>query len=268
MDQDIIGIDLGTSYSCVAIMRKNKVEIIENKQTGSKIIPSIVCFNGKEFLIGTQAQNNMLKYPESTMYNSKRLIGYKFKNKHVQNDIKNWPIKIIEDKKTGKPQYVIKIGNEEKKYYPEDVASMILKSLKKNAEIHENKEIKKVIIGVPAHFNDLQRNATIEAGKKAGFEEIKLINEPTAAAIAYGNIIKSNKERKILIFDLGGGTFDASIVKIKGNEYNVLASLSEEHLGGEDFNQRLINYVIMEIKKDKKFKNIDFDNKNDESESK
>ena len=119
------------------------------------------------------------------------------------------------------------------------------------------------MIGVPAHFNNIQRIATIQAGKKAGFEEIQLINEPTAAAIAYGNIIKSDKERKVLIFDLGGGTFDVSIVKIKGNDYYVLASLGEEHLGGEDFNQRIINYVKKEIKNDKRFKEIDFNNKED-----
>ena len=172
-------------------------------------------------------------------------------------------VKVIEDKKTGKPQYVIKVGNEEKKYFPEEVASMILNYLKGIAEIYENKEINKVIIAVPINFNRLQRKATIEAAKLAGFYEIKLINEPTAAAIAYGNIIKSNKERKILIFDLGRATFDVSIVRIKGNKYNVLASLGEEHLGGEDFNQRIIEYVINEIKKDDKFKNIDFDNKDD-----
>ena len=132
-------------------------------------------------------------------------------------------------------------------------------------KLYENKEIKKVVIGVPAHFNKLQREATIKAAEEAGFEDIKLINEPTAAAIAYGDIIKSDKERKVLIFDLGGGTFDVTIVKIKGNEYNVLASLGEEHLGGEDFNQRIIKYVMEEIKKDKrfKFKNINFNNKNE-----
>ena len=133
-------------------------------------------------------------------------------------------------KKTGKPKYLIKIGNKEKKYFPEDVSSMILKYIKNYSESFENKEIKKVVIGVPAHFNNLQREATIKAAEEAGFEDIKLINEPTAAAIAYGNIRESKEERKVLIFDLGGGTFDVSIVKIKGNEYNVLASLGEEHL--------------------------------------
>ena len=245
-------------------MRKGEVEIITDNLTGERGIPSIVCFkDSNKYLIGRSAKYNMLEYPNLTISNSIKLLGLKFSDKIVQEDIKNWPIKIIEDKKTGKPQYVIKIGNEEKKYFPEEVASMILNYLKGIAEIYENKEINKVIIAVPINFNKLQRKATIEAAKLAGFYEIKLINEPTAAAIAYGNIIKSNKERKILIFDLGRATFDVSIVRIKGNKYNVLASLGEEHLGGEDFNQRIIEYVINEIKKDDKFKNIDFDNKDD-----
>ncbi len=206
----------------------------------------------------------MLQYSQSTMYDSKRLIGYKFNNTHVQEDIKNSPLKIIEDEETKKPKYIIKVGNEEKEYFPENVASMILGYIKNYAEIYNsNKEIKKVVIGVPANFNSLQRDATIEAAKEAGFEDIKLINEPTAAAIAYGDIIKSDKERKVLIFDLGGGTFDVSIVKIKGNDYYVLASLGEEHLGGEDFNQKIIEYVKEEIKNDNRFNDIDFNNKED-----
>ena len=264
----IIGIDLGTIFSCVAIRRNGKIEIIEEKETGEKIIPSMVCYkvdnDSYDLLIGGSAKNNMIQYAETTMYESKRLLGYKYSHKLVQEDIKNWPVKIIEDIKTKKPQYVINIGKEEKKFYPEDVSSMILKYLKKIAIIHNsNKEIKKAVITVPARFTNLQREATIKAAKDAGLEVFKLINEPTAAAIAYGDIIKSDKERKVLIFDLGGGTFDVTILKIKGSEYNVLASIGEEHLGGEDFNQRIINYVMGEIKKNDKFKNIDFmDKKN------
>ncbi len=265
VNEPIIGIDLGTKVSCAAIMRNGKIEIVPDNKTGEKLIPSIVCFKSKnEFLIGTKAKNNMLKYSQSTMYDSKRLLGHKFSKKHVQEDIKNWPVKILEDKNTDKPKYVIKVENEEKEYFPEDVSSMILAYLKYNAEIYENREIKKVVIGVPAHFNNLQRDATIKAAEDAGLEVVKLINEPTAAAIAYGDIWKSNKEKNVLIFDLGGGTFDVSIVKIKGNEYHVLVSLGEEHLGGEDFNQRLMKYVIREIKKKEEFKMIDFNNKNEE----
>ena len=263
-DEPIIGIDLGTTFSCVAIMRNEKKEIIADNKSGDKIIASVVCFkSNSECLIGNLAKNNMLQYSQSTMFDSKRLLGYKFANKNIQEDIKNWPVIIKEDKKTGKPKYVIKVENEEKEYFPEDVASMILNYLKTYSEIYENKEIKNAVIAVPANFNNLQRKATIESAKEAGLKVIKLINEPTAAAIAYGDTIKSNKERKILIFDLGGGTFDVSIIKIKGNKYNVLASIGEEHLGGEDFNQRIINYVKGELKKNDKFKDIDFSYKKD-----
>ena len=155
VNEPIIGIDLGTTNSCVSIIRNENVEIIEDKNTGERLIPSIVCYKNNQFLFGKFAKQNFRDYPESTMFNSKRLLGHKFSNKQVQNDIKNWPVKVIEDKKTGKPQYVIKIGNEEKKFFPEDVSSMILKYLKDNAEIHENNIIKKVVIGVPAHFNSL-----------------------------------------------------------------------------------------------------------------
>ena len=264
-DEEIIGIDLGTSNSCVAIKRNKKIEIIADTKSGNRIIGSIVCFkNNKERLIGESAKNYILQYPESTIYDSKRLIGLKFNNPSVQNDIKNWPIKIIEDKKTGKPKYVIKVENEEKEYFPENIASMILGYLKTFSETYENKKIKKVVIGVPANFNSLQRKATYEAAVEAGFEDINLINEPTAAAIAYGNTIKSDEERKILIFDLGGGTFDVTVLKNIGNEYYILASMGEEHLGGEDFTQRLIDYIISEIKKIEEFKNIDFKDKKNE----
>ena len=265
MSNKIIGIDLGTTYSCVAIIRNGEVEIVPDISHPKKIIPSIVCF--KDFnqrLIGWPAKNNRIQFYESTMFDSKRLLGYKFANKNIQEDIKNWPVIIKEDKKTGKPKYVIKVENEEKEYFPENIASMILGYLKTFSETYENKKIKKVVIGVPANFNSLQRKATYEAAVEAGFEDINLINEPTAAAIAYGNTIKSDEERKILIFDLGGGTFDVTILKNIGNEYYILASMGEEHLGGEDFTQRLIDYIISEIKKIEEFKNIDFDNKKNE----
>jgi molecular chaperone DnaK (HSP70) len=232
-------------------MKNGKVEIIEDKASGEKRIPSMVCFkkNG-ELLVGSSAKNNMAEYPESTIFDSKRLIGLQYDNPDVQKDIKNWPFKVIKDEKKGKPKYIIKIGNEEKEYFPEDIASIILDYLKKYAETSEGgKQIKKAIITVPANFNNNQRLMTIEAAKKIGLDVIKVINEPTAAAIAYGDKIKSDKERKVLIFDLGGGTFDVTILKIKGNEYSVLTSLGEEHLGGEDFNQRIINHIFNMIKK-------------------
>ena len=266
-NEPIIGIDLGTTFSCVSIIRQDQVEIIQDTNTGKRPIPSMVSFkHDNECLVGWPAKKNMLQYPKATMYDSKRLLGHKFNNKHVQEDIKNWPVKVIEDEETKKPKYVIKIGNEEREYLPEDVASIILNYLKTFAETFENKEIEKAVITVPANFNSLQRQATIDAAEEAGLEVVKIINEPTAAAIAYGHIRTndSSKEWKLLIFDLGGGTFDVTILNIKGLDYYVLASLGEEHLGGEDFNKRLIDYVMGEIKKDDKFKNIDMSKKDDE----
>ena len=253
-----LGIDLGTTNSCIGIMKNGKVIILKDRFSGDKIIPSMVCFKDNECFIGETAKNLIEDCPESSLYGSKRLIGIKYSNS-LQNDIELMkPLKIIE--KNNKPKYVIKGNDEEKVFFPEDVSSMILEYLKKIAMDYENnKNIKKAIITVPAHFNDLQRQATIEAANKAGLEVIKLINEPTAAAIAYGDENYSNKERKVLIFDIGGGTFDVSIVKIKGDEYEVLGSDGEGHLGGEDFNQRLFKYIINEIKKRKAFKDVKFD---------
>ena len=266
MNEPIIGIDLGTTNSCVAINRNGNIEIVADGTNGNRIIASMVCFkSNSECLIGNTAKNNMIQYSQSTIFDSKRLIGLKYDNPDVQKDIKNWPFKVIKDEKTGKPKYIIKIGNEEKEYFPEDIASIILDYLKKYAETsEEGKKIKKAIITVPANFNNNQRLMTIEAAKKIGLDVIKVINEPTAAAIAYGDKIKSDKERKVLIFDLGGGTFDVTILKIKGNEYSVLTSLGEDHLGGEDFNQRIIDHIFSMIKINDKFKNINFSNKKDE----
>ena len=261
----IIGIDLGTTYSCVSIMRQGKVEIIQDSKTGIRTIPSIVCFKEEEEpLIGINAKNNMIEYYKSTIYDNKRLIGHKFSNPNIKKDLKNWPMKIIEDKKTGYPNYLIKIKNKEYKYSPEDISSFILKYLKEYSEIFEGyKKINNVIITVPAHFNNLQRESTIKSAKKVGFKNIKILNEPTAAAIAYFDMFKSKNNKIVLIFDLGGGTFDCSILKYQNNEYYVLSSFGEEHLGGEDFNNRLRDYIMEEIKKNEKFKNIDFSNKED-----
>ena len=215
--EPIIGIDLGTKFSCVGIMRNGRVDIVPeaNGNSGDKIIPSIVGFI-PEKCIGKVASEHILEYNKSIMYDSKRLIGHKFSNENVQNDISHWPIKITEDPKTKKPQYVIKVDNEERKYFPEEVSSMILEYLKEQAKIYNgNKEIKRAVITVPAHFNNLQRKATIEAANKAGLEVYKLINEPTAAAIAYGDIIKSDKERKVLIFDIDEERLMLQLLKLK-----------------------------------------------------
>ena len=260
-EEPIIGIDLGTTYCCVAIFKNNIPQIIVNK-SGKRTTPSLITINKNEILFGDTAKNVMFINSENTMKDSKRLIGRFFKDPEVQKDIKYFPIKIIEDPYTKKPQYLIKNNETEKYYFPIDISSLILKEIKSFATNGIGKEIKKAIITVPAHFNNFQREETKEAAKKAGLEVIKIINEPTAAAIAYGFENKNNKERKVLIFDLGGGTFDVSILKIKGSEYYVLSSCGDAHLGGEDFNQRLIDYVLNQFKKEKKFENVDFYDKN------
>ena len=258
-----MGIDLGTIYSCIGIIRKSQNEIVADKADGSKIIPSMVCYKENEWLYGNSAKNNMIQYAESTMLESKRLIGLKYNNKKVQRDIKDWQVKIIEDPETKKPQYVIKVENKENKYFAEDVSSMILNYLKQNAETFTNSKINKAVITVPAHFNNFQREATKKAAELVGIDVIRIINEPTAAAIAYAETINTDrKEKKVLIFDIGGGTFDVSILLINNNEYNVLSSCGESHLGGEDFNNRLEEYVINEIKKKSEFKEMDFENRN------
>ena len=197
----------------------------------------------------------MIEYYNSTIFDNKRLIGHKFSYTNIKKEMENLSMKIIEDEKTGYPLYLIKINNEELKFSPEDISSFILKYLKNYSEIYEgNKKIENVIITVQAHFNNLQRESTIKSAQKAGFKNIKIINEPTATAIAYANTFKSVNEKIILIFDLGDGTFDCSILKYKNKEYNVLASFGEEHLGGEDFNNRLRDYIMGEIKKNQNIK--------------
>jgi len=260
----VIGIDLGTTFSCVGTWRKGKVEIIASN-LGTRIIPSIVCFKNKEILIGESAKNIMLQNQNSLISNSKRFIGKYFIDPNVQNDIKYIPVKIEEDPFTYKPNYYININeNEEKRLSAEEVASMILKYLKQYSEDFIGEKVKKAVITVPAHFNNSQREATKEAAINAGLEVIRIINEPTAAAIAYGDNHGTEEEKKVLIFDLGGGTFDVSIVIIKGNEFTVLASCGEEHLGGENFNELLVDYVINQFKEDNsKYKNVNFYDKND-----
>ncbi len=263
-DEQIIGIDLGTTFSCAAIIRNKQVIIVPDSKIGQRIIPSIICYYLNQPLIGPVAVNKIYQCQETSMTNSKRLIGHLFYDENVQNDIKYLPKNIYEDNKTKKPIYRFKVGEEEKSFFPEDVSSMILKYIKDYINDFEGKEVKKAVITVPAHFNNSQREATKEAAINAGLEVIRIINEPTAAAIAYGDIHKSEEERKVLIFDLGGGTFDVSIVIIKGNEYTILASCGEEHLGGENFNELLVDYVINQFKEDNsKYKNVNFYDKND-----
>ena len=243
----ILGIDLGTTYSCVGIWKNNKVEIISNSQTGKRITPSVVYFKNKnETLIGFGVNDNTKNY-ENIIYDSKRLIGRNFNDEVVQNDMKLWPFKLDKDY-NNKPQIIVKIDNKEKRYYPEEISAKILYSLKKQVEEFLSCEVKDAIITVPAYFNNSQRQSTIDAGKIAGLNVLQTINEPTAAAIAYGLENQSNKKKNVCIFDFGGGTFDVTILTIENKEFKVLSTGGDSHLGGADIDNLLVKYCINEFK--------------------
>lgn len=197
-----IGIDLGTTTSCVGVWKNGRVEIIANDQ-GNRITPSYVAFTDTERLIGDGAKNQVNTNPKNTIYDAKRLIGRKISDKTVQDDIKIWPFSVLKDK-NDKPQIQVEFKGEEKKFYPEEISAMILTKMKEIAEAYLGEEVKKTVITVPAYFSDAQRQSTKDAGAIAGLEVIRIINEPTAAAIAYGLDNSSNKEKNILVFDFGG----------------------------------------------------------------
>lgn len=253
----VIGIDLGTTYSCVGVYRNGHVEIIANDQ-GNRITPSWVAFTDTERLIGEAAKNQASLNPERTIFDVKRLIGRKFDDPEVQRDIKMVPYKIVN--KEGKPYIQVKIKDGEVKVFsPEEISAMILQKMKETAESYLGKKIKHAVITVPAYFNDAQRQATKDAGTIAGLNVARIINEPTAAAIAYG-LDKKGGEMNILVYDLGGGTFDVSILTIDNGVFEVLSTSGDTHLGGEDFDHRIMDYFIKLIKK-KYNKDISKDNR-------
>ncbi|KAH7863618.1 hypothetical protein Vadar_019941 [Vaccinium darrowii] len=253
----VIGIDLGTTYSCVGVYKNGHVEIIANDQ-GNRITPSWVAFSDSERLIGEAAKNQAAVNPERTVFDVKRLIGRKFEDKEVQRDMKLVPYKIVN--KDGKPYIQVQIKDGETKVFsPEEISAMILTKMKETAEAFLGKKIKDAVVTVPAYFNDAQRQATKDAGVIAGLNVARIINEPTAAAIAYG-LDKKGGEKNILVFDLGGGTFDVSILTIDNGVFEVLATNGDTHLGGEDFDQRIMEYFIKLIKK-KHGKDISKDNR-------
>jgi heat shock 70kDa protein 1/2/6/8 len=242
-----IGIDLGTTYSCVGVWQNERVEIMANDQ-GNRTTPSYVAFTDSERLIGDAAKNQVSMNPENTIFDAKRLIGRKFEDTAIQNDMKHWPFKVL-PKEGSKPHVQVIFKGESKTFSPEEISAMVLLKMKEIAESYLGTEVTQAVITVPAYFNDGQRQATKDAGAIAGLQVLRIINEPTAAAIAYGLDKKGTGERNILIFDLGGGTFDVSLLTIDDGIFEVKATAGDTHLGGEDFDNRLVSWCVQEFKR-------------------
>lgn len=241
-----VGIDLGTTYSCVGVFQHGKVEIIANDQ-GNRTTPSYVAFTDTERLIGDAAKNQVAMNPNNTVFDAKRLIGRRFEDTVVQADMKHWPFEVVSD--GGKPKIQVDYKNETKTFFPEEISSMVLLKMKETAEAYLGKAVSNAVVTVPAYFNDSQRQATKDAGTIAGLNVLRIINEPTAAAIAYGLDKKVGGERNVLIFDLGGGTFDVSILTIEDGIFEVKSTAGDTHLGGEDFDNRMVNHFVQEFKR-------------------
>ena len=241
-----IGIDLGTTYSCVGVWRDNRCEIIANDQ-GNRTTPSYVAFSNDERIIGDGAKNQAAMNPTNTIYDAKRLIGRDFNDSVTQSEISGFPF-TVKDDGTGKPVIEVEHKDETKTFHPEEISSMVLTKMKETAESYLGESVKDAVITVPAYFNDSQRQATKDAGAIAGLNVLRIINEPTAAAIAYG-LDNQSKERNVLIFDLGGGTFDVSLLNIDDGIFEVKATAGDTHLGGEDFDHLLMQHFMSEFKR-------------------
>lgn len=253
----VIGIDLGTTYSCVGVFKNGRVEIIANDQ-GNRITPSYVAFTAEgERLIGDAAKNQLTTNPENTVFDAKRLIGREWSDKSVQSDLKFFPFKLVE--KNTKPHIELNTGEGSKIFAAEEISAMVLVKMREVAEAYLGKKVTHAVVTVPAYFNDAQRQATKDAGSIAGLVVMRIINEPTAAAIAYG-LDKKDGEKNVLVFDLGGGTFDVSLLTIDNGVFEVISTNGDTHLGGEDFDQRVMEHFIKLYKK-KKGKDLRKDNR-------
>ncbi|KAJ7620567.1 heat shock protein 70 family [Mycena polygramma] len=241
----VIGIDLGTTYSCVGVQRGGRVEIIANDQ-GHRITPSWVSFSDDERLVGDSAKNAFHSNPQNTVFDAKRLIGRKMDDQDMKRDLKHWPFKVQE--KNGKPAITVHYKGEERDFSPEEISAMVLVKMKETAEAYLGEKVTHAVVTVPAYFNDAQRQATKDAGTIAGLTVLRIINEPTAAAIAYG-LNKKGGESQIIVYDLGGGTFDVSLLSIDDGVFEVLATAGDTHLGGEDFDNRVMEYFVKSYKK-------------------
>jgi len=245
-----VGIDLGTTYSCVGVWRNNSVDIIAN-DLGERTTPSYVSFSDKERLIGQAAKNQCSRNPKNTVFDAKRLIGRKFNDPIVKADTKLWPFDVVAGQ-GDRPLIQVEFKGETKKFFPEEISSMVLAKMKETAEAYIGETVKDAVITVPAYFNDSQRQATKDAGRIAELNVKRIINEPTAAAIAYGLDKQGDEEQNVLIFDLGGGTFDVSLLTIDEGVFEVMATAGDTHLGGEDFDNLLVDFCVAAFKRKNK----------------
>ena len=246
-DNDIaIGIDLGTTYSCVGIYQNGNVEIIAN-DLGERTTPSYVGFSDTERIIGAAAKNAATSNPTNTVYDAKRMIGREFSDSKLQEDMKHFSFQVVD--RNNKPKIKVNYKNEDKEFTPEEISAMVLTKMKQTAEAYLGQPVKNAVITVPAYFNDSQRQATKDAGIISGLNVLRIINEPTAAAIAYGLDKISEAQRNVLIFDFGGGTHDVSLLSLEDGVFEVKATAGDTHLGGEDIDTRIVNYVVEEFKK-------------------